>query len=488
MKRIKVLKKKYPDLIKEYEAKGIQKITESKKLFFKISWAIFFVASSACSIFFTNESIKNYLQYEVIQKTEIVYADQMIFPTITLCSDSEIIKNYKNYLSTCSFDLKNDCELNPDNNFNLFTSYSSGRSCLQFNSGKNMLNQSISIKNSNLAEKLNGFILYFKGNSSNSTTDVSIGNITIRSISLSSNSTFDLIATINASLVSSLSVSSTTVYKAFLLTSSIAASIYLNSSTNYVSNITSISSMSTATSYFVNLKFLSSFTLNPNSVYLANFMINSKSNLRIIYFANITFTSISVITTATTSLNSTVTTNISQTTPTTILNSTATVNASDSTTSVFIGNITISSISLSSNYNYILNTTIDASLVSSFSVNSTTVYRAYLLTSSIAASIYMNSSTNYISEIIISSMSPATRDFLNLKFLSSFTLNPDSVYLANFMISSKSYTSMYYSITFTSISTVTTATTFLSTTGTNQTTTTFATTASSITTPGIAFK
>ncbi len=99
----------------------------------------------------------------------------MIFPTITLCSDSEIIKNYKNYLSTCSFDLKNDCELNPDNNFNLFTSYSSGRSCLQFNSGKNMLNQSISIKNSNLAEKLNGFILYFKGNSSNSTNGVSIG-------------------------------------------------------------------------------------------------------------------------------------------------------------------------------------------------------------------------------------------------------------------------------------------------------------------------
>ena len=305
MKRIKVLKKKYPDLIKEYEAKGIQKITESKKLFFKISWAIFFVASSACSIFFMNESIKNYLQYEIIQKTEIVYADQIIFPTITLCSDSEIIKNYKTYLSTCSFDSKNDCESNPDNNFNLFTSLPSTRSCLQFNSGKNMSNQSISIKNSTLAEKLNGFILYFKSNTTNSTTSVSIGNITIRSISISSNSTFDLIAIINTSLVSSLSVSSTTVYKAYLLTSSIV-SIYLNSSTNYVSNITIISSI--ATSYFVNLKFLSSFTLNPNSVYLANFMINSKSNSRIIYFANITFTSISDVTTATT-FHSTATTN-----------------------------------------------------------------------------------------------------------------------------------------------------------------------------------
>lgn len=121
MNKFQALKKIYPGLLKEYESHGLQKITESKKLFFKIFWAIFFVVSSASSIYFMNESVKSYLKYEVIQKTETVFPNQITFPTITLCSDIFIDGSIKNYINTCSFNLNDDCKINPDNYFELLS-------------------------------------------------------------------------------------------------------------------------------------------------------------------------------------------------------------------------------------------------------------------------------------------------------------------------------------------------------------------------------
>ncbi len=119
MNKFQDLKKIYPDLLKEYESHGLQKITESKKLFFKIFWTIFFVVSSASSIYFMNESVKSYLKYVVIQKTETVFLNQITFPTITMCSDIFIDESIKNYIDKCSFNLNDDCKINPENYFTL---------------------------------------------------------------------------------------------------------------------------------------------------------------------------------------------------------------------------------------------------------------------------------------------------------------------------------------------------------------------------------
>jgi hypothetical protein len=210
MNKFQDLKKTYPYLLKEYESHGLQKITESKKLFFKIFWTIFFVVSSASSIYFMNESVKSYLKYEVIQKTETVFLNQITFPTITMCSDIFIDESIKNYIDTCSFNLNDDCKINPDNYFKMFRSYSTGRNCFQFNGDKNMSTNSIPIQNSTLPEKLNGFILNFTTSSiiSNSTTITStssIANSSTSSATTKSNTT----TTSSTSSITNSSTSST---------------------------------------------------------------------------------------------------------------------------------------------------------------------------------------------------------------------------------------------------------------------------------------
>jgi len=157
------LGKNYQNIFKGYKAPGLQKIIASDNLFFKIFWITFFLISFGLAFYFTTQAIIVYVHYDVIQKTEIINPNQIQFPTISLCSDAFDAKvSFRNYIDNCTFNLNNDCGINTDNNFNAFFSYSTGLNCFQFNSGKNISNQFIPIKNLTLIEKPNGFVLQFK--------------------------------------------------------------------------------------------------------------------------------------------------------------------------------------------------------------------------------------------------------------------------------------------------------------------------------------
>ena len=167
--KIQDVKKNYTNFFKSYATRGFQKISSSNSLFFKLFWIIYFLVTISLAIYFTTKAIISYLKYEVIQKTETVFPNQITFPTITLCSDIFIDRSIINYIDTCSFNLNDDCKINPDNYFKIFRSYSTGRNCFQFNGGKSMSNNSIPIQNSTLPEKPNGFILNFTTSSTTST-------------------------------------------------------------------------------------------------------------------------------------------------------------------------------------------------------------------------------------------------------------------------------------------------------------------------------
>jgi hypothetical protein len=174
MNKFQDVKNNYTNVFKSYETRGFQKIASSNSLFFKIFWIIYFLVTISLAIYFTTKAIISYLQYDVIQKTEKINQNQITFPTITLCSDIFIDGSIKNYINTCSFNLNDDCKINPDNYFEMFRSYSTGRNCFQFNDGKNMFNNSIPIQNSTLPEKLNGFILYLTTSKSSKTQSIYI--------------------------------------------------------------------------------------------------------------------------------------------------------------------------------------------------------------------------------------------------------------------------------------------------------------------------
>jgi len=155
------------EILGESTAYGLPKLFKSKRFFFKIFWLAYFLTGCIASIYFTVDLLNSYLEYEVIQKTEIITENEMTFPTITLCSDSFNNNNepLKDIIQLCKFDFNNnDCQTNPDNYFFKFYFYEfKGQNCLQFNSGKNMSNHSIPILNSTLGgDDQYGLSLFFE--------------------------------------------------------------------------------------------------------------------------------------------------------------------------------------------------------------------------------------------------------------------------------------------------------------------------------------
>ncbi len=147
MSKFEKIKTNLSEILAESTAFGIPRIFKSKRNFFKIFWLAFFLIGSVASIYFTVKSINNYLEYEVIPKMEIINLNQIQFPAITFCSSGFVNKTFEEICDTCSFDRNNDCRMKSEEYFSKFYSYQFDQYCLQFNSGKNMSNQSMPFLN-----------------------------------------------------------------------------------------------------------------------------------------------------------------------------------------------------------------------------------------------------------------------------------------------------------------------------------------------------
>jgi hypothetical protein len=144
----------------------------SKRLLIKITWALFLVVLFLLSIYYAVLNILDYLKFETFTSYHEINENQSEFPTISLCS-----ADYKDYdlklyeiRFNKSYDFSGDMKKELEENFEMYIDTNYGK-CYRFNSGKNMLNQSIPIKYAKLAGKEARFRIKFQIISNNKTSD-----------------------------------------------------------------------------------------------------------------------------------------------------------------------------------------------------------------------------------------------------------------------------------------------------------------------------
>ena len=164
-------------------------IYRSDYVVLKLTWLLFFFVSTGFCAWFISRSITDYLNFDVISKTEIKYDTNLIFPVITICNsnplttdysiefvrsllntsnpylrDDFMVKFFVNYNITknltdpylfgqkineliigCKFGFS-DCNLNED--FEHYYDFNYGN-CYRFNSGKNMIGKIVEQKRAN---------------------------------------------------------------------------------------------------------------------------------------------------------------------------------------------------------------------------------------------------------------------------------------------------------------------------------------------------
>ena len=81
------------DAISSSTIHGIDKIFKPRRIFLKILWLTFFIASTAACGFFIANSIMSYLRFEVVTKVQVIYEVPQLFPTVAICSSNVLNNN-----------------------------------------------------------------------------------------------------------------------------------------------------------------------------------------------------------------------------------------------------------------------------------------------------------------------------------------------------------------------------------------------------------
>ena len=139
MQFYEVIKSNLSDILAESTAYGLPKIFKSKRLFLKLFWLLFFILGSTASIYFTIQSINNFLRiYEVIPQISKISQDPMPFPTITFCPPNPALFENKSINDLFKFDSYGwKIYTNLDSYLERFPTLEYG-DCFHFNSGHNM--------------------------------------------------------------------------------------------------------------------------------------------------------------------------------------------------------------------------------------------------------------------------------------------------------------------------------------------------------------
>ena len=155
-----MLKEKAIELIQETTVYGLPKLLRSKQIFSKVLWLIFLLLSPIPAFIFIYKDIVDFSDLNVVTAIKTEYDQPTEFPTVTFCS---FLPNlYDNFsapgpLSSSHFAGDFDIGMNPNNHYESFMT-PLGK-CYRFNSGKNMKNESIPIKNSTFGGIWDAFYL-----------------------------------------------------------------------------------------------------------------------------------------------------------------------------------------------------------------------------------------------------------------------------------------------------------------------------------------
>ena len=126
----------------------------------KIIWFIFIFIFLFASIYYLILNALNYLTFDTITSISTINEDKSQFPVISICNTKDNDVSLINF-KLVRFDFNSDNLLNEyKSHLELYTDSSYGK-CFRFNSGLNMLNQTIPIKYSKSNGYDDGFIFSF---------------------------------------------------------------------------------------------------------------------------------------------------------------------------------------------------------------------------------------------------------------------------------------------------------------------------------------
>ncbi len=152
------LKKNLKQLLSDSSAYGLPNIFKREGFLNKTFWLIFSLLATAASVYFTLDALNDFLSYNLVTQIENYYQQPLQFPKITICDDGT--KANANQETVEYFDGKfpidsikecntmqefTNCTQNPNNFFEIlrYVNTQDYGTCLRFNSGKNVFNQSI---------------------------------------------------------------------------------------------------------------------------------------------------------------------------------------------------------------------------------------------------------------------------------------------------------------------------------------------------------
>ena len=143
------MKKVILALIETSTAYGLPNIVRSRRLFNKLFWLTFIVLSLTAATYYIVNDLIDYYNYEVVTTVKTEYDQPTEFPTISFCSNQRHLYDIYPILNRGEAVFSGDADVyeNPNNHHESFFSPFYGK-CFRFNSGKNMTNHSIAIKNS----------------------------------------------------------------------------------------------------------------------------------------------------------------------------------------------------------------------------------------------------------------------------------------------------------------------------------------------------
>ena len=141
---------------------GIPRILKNDHYLIKIIWFLSLIGLTGLSIYYLMINVISYLNYSLITNIALISETSPQFPAISFCfSSNNQTHELKNNMIKCSFDLEN-CGYQ---HFELYSvnlsSINYFETCLRFNTGKNISNQPIEIKNITRTNVYTGLYLSF---------------------------------------------------------------------------------------------------------------------------------------------------------------------------------------------------------------------------------------------------------------------------------------------------------------------------------------
>jgi hypothetical protein len=142
--KLKLVKQRIKLILSASSANGLPNIVNARNLFFRTMWLIFFIFSTLAGSYYTIDSVLNYLKFNVVTTIKVINEQQSPFPTISFCSHPKFNASIENIILSLRFE--KDYETRYQAVFEEFIDTTYGK-CFRYNSGKNILGQSIQIMN-----------------------------------------------------------------------------------------------------------------------------------------------------------------------------------------------------------------------------------------------------------------------------------------------------------------------------------------------------